>query len=416
MHRNKLISVLISIVVAFGLWLYVVNFVSLEHTETIYNIPIAFEGETVLTERNLMITSGKDATVNLTLTGSRADLAKVDKNNITLRVDLNKVYNEGDHRLTYDIIYPGDVPSNAFVEESKNPSAVAVTIEEKLTNKIPVLIDYTGNAKEGFLVDKENRVLDYEEIVVSGPASVVEQIDHANITVNLDARSESISESYRYTLCDYDGNPVDAAQVTTNVAEVRLEMNIRRLQEVPVGLEIAYGGGTTEKTAKITVDPEAIQVSGSEALMAELTEIDLGTIDLAAITEDQVLTFPIDLPEGITNETGVSEVTVTITFSGLSIQEYDVNRIEVINVPDGMDYTLLNRVVKVTLRGPTAQMKKITAEDIVITVNLADKELGSATVKAEVSVDGEDFEDVGALGAYSVSVTLKEAAEETEAG
>ena len=411
-RNNKILSGLLSLFIAFGLWLYVVNFVSLEHTDTIYGIPVVYEGETVLTERKLMITSGKDATVNLTLTGSRSDLVKVNKNNITLKVELNKIYNEGVHNLTYDIIYPGDVPSNAFVEENKSPSAISITVEQKDTKNVPVRITYNGSTVEGFLVDKENAVMDYPEINVSGPVSVVDQIDHASIVINLDSRTESISESYRYTLCDVDGNPVDVAQVTTNTAEVRLDLPIRRFVESALALNVNYGGGTTEQTAKITIDPETIQMSGSDALLEELTQINLGTIDLATITEDQTLTFPINLPEGVTNETGVTEATVTVEFSGLSIEEFDVNRIDVINVPAGMEYDLLNKVVKVTLRGPTALMKKISAEDIAITVDLSDKELGSSTVKAEISIDGTGFEDVGALGSYSVSVTLKEAEEE----
>lgn len=412
MKRNKLISGLISLAVAFGLWLYVVNFVSLEHTDTIYGIPVVFEGETVLTERNMMITSGQEATVNLTLTGSRADLAKVNKNNITLKVDLNKVYDEGEHQLNYTIVYPGDVPSNAFVEESKYPSVIPITIEKKQTKNVPVIVTYTGSTDEGFLVDKENAVLDYPEISVSGPISVVEQIDHAYIEVDLDGRNESVSESYRYTLCDADGVPVDVEQVTTNVAEVRLELSIRRFEEIPLTLTVNYGGGANSKTALYDIQPNTIQISGSEALLAELVEVNLGTIDFTTITEDQVLEFPIHLPEGITNESGMTEATVTITFKGLSIDEYTVDQIRVINVPEGMDYTLLNRVMKVTLRGPTSAMRQISPEDILITVDLSDKEIGTSTVKAEISISGDDYEDVGALGTYSVSVTLKETEEE----
>lgn len=413
-RSNRILSALASLVIAFGLWLYVVNFVSQEHTETIYNIPIAFEGETVLTERKLMLTSGKDATVNLTLTGSRADLAKVDKSNITLIVDLTKVYDEGEHQLLYTISYPGDISDNAFVVESKYPSAVSITVETKRTKDVQVQINYTGSVGEGFLVDKENAVLDYTEINVSGPASVVDQIDHARIDVNLDARNESISESYRYTLCDAEGNPVDVSRVTTNTAEVRLDLSIRRFEEARLILDVNYGGGTNEKTALYTIEPSSIQISGSEALLEELTEIKLGSIDFTTITENQTLEFPINLPEGITNESGVTDAVVTITFKNLSIEEYSVDQIQVINVPEGMEYSLLNKVMKVTLRGPTSQIKKINPEDIIITVDLTDQEIGSSTVKAEISLSGDEFSDVGALGTYSVSVTLKEAPAEEE--
>ena len=45
---------LLSVVVAFALWLYVSNNVSIEDSNTFYNIPVVMEGESVLNEENLM--------------------------------------------------------------------------------------------------------------------------------------------------------------------------------------------------------------------------------------------------------------------------------------------------------------------------------------------------------------------------
>ena len=55
MTKSKLTSIALSLVIAFGLWLYVITNVSQETEYTIYNIPVVMEGESVLTERNLMI-------------------------------------------------------------------------------------------------------------------------------------------------------------------------------------------------------------------------------------------------------------------------------------------------------------------------------------------------------------------------
>lgn len=408
MKRNKILSALLSLAIAFGIWMYVVTYVSSESTDTVYDIPISYEGETVLAERNLMITAKKTSGVNLTLKGNRSDLSKVNRSNITIKVDLTKVYDAGENELEYDIIYPGDVSSNAFNEESKYPGVVTIVVEKIGRKDVPVQVAYSGSAAENFLVDKENAVLDYSAISVTGPSSVVDLIDHARIDVDLEERNESISESYRYTLCDAEGNPVDVEQVTTNVAEVRLDLKIQRYKEIPVVLNISYGGGATEKTAKVEVKPSTIQVSGSEALLEELTEINLGSVDLATITENTQQMYPINLPEGVTNLTGQTEATVDISFSGLSIKEFTVESIQVTNIPEGMTYNLMSQVMKVTLRGPTALINSIEPENIVITVDLTDKELGATTVKATVTVTGEKYESVGAIGSYSVSVTLSE--------
>ena len=92
MMKSKVTSVLLSLVIAFGLWLYVVTNVSQEADYTIYNVPVVMEGETVLTERNLMITSVSADDVDLTLSGNRSDLAKVNSSNMILKVNLTEIY------------------------------------------------------------------------------------------------------------------------------------------------------------------------------------------------------------------------------------------------------------------------------------------------------------------------------------
>ena len=69
MRRSKLYSIALSFVVAFGLWLYVVSTVSQQDDRTYYNVPVVMEGESVLNERNLMITSKSASAVSLHLSG-----------------------------------------------------------------------------------------------------------------------------------------------------------------------------------------------------------------------------------------------------------------------------------------------------------------------------------------------------------
>ena len=224
--RNKILSGLLSVAIAFGLWMYVITYVSYNDENTFYNITVVFEGEAVLHDRGLMLSEKEDATITLVLSGSRSDLAKVNSSNITVKASLTGIYEPGENiPLTYSISYPGDVPSNAFVEESKNPETVRVSVEKLVSNKeIPVMVKYNGTAvPEGFMCDKENAQLDHNVILISGPGSVADQISQAIIEVDLTEQRESISQSYRYTLCDGEGNPVDAENITVNGSHARVK-------------------------------------------------------------------------------------------------------------------------------------------------------------------------------------------------
>lgn len=412
MKRSKLASLLLSFLIAFGLWLYVVTTVSTEDERTYHDIPVQFTGETALENRRLMITSGTNAHVSLRLSGTRVNLNKLTASNITITVDLSRIYDPGTHEVSYDIVYPGDVPSNAITEQNKSPDTITITVEEWEEKDVPVKVVYSGSVPAEYLDDLDNAKLDYEEIAIRGPASVVDQIDRAEIYVDLEGRTESISERYKYTLCDADGNPVDAALVTAQVAEVHLDLTIQLFKELPVTYQLVEGGGATAAHTDIIIDTPAIRVSGSSALLEELTEIDLGVINLAQIPEETRLTIPVDLPDGVINLTGVNEINVDVEFKGLDTREFIVENIRVVGVPAGMEYELVTKRLTVTVRGPRADINQMTAQDLVVTADFSGKEAGAVMVNASVTVSDPVYKSVGALGTISVSATLREKTED----
>lgn len=409
--KSKFLSFLLSLAIAFVLWFYVITVVSPGSTDMVYDIPVVFEGETVLTEdRGMMITSfGENMQVDLKLSGNRTDLAKVNKGNITIKVDLAKVYDPGEHELQYTIAFPGDVPQGALTTESKYPETIKLTVEKRVKKPVEVRVNFLGSAAESFMVDTENRILDYPIINVSGPSSVIELIDHAKIDVDLTDRMESISENYRYTLCDAEGNPVNVAMVTTDVAEVHLDVKIQRFKQIPLVMQLSYGAGAWEDTVEVSIDPEIISVSGGEMMLQDLNELILGSIDLATIEEDFEMIYPIELPDGITNLSERTEATVRVRFKNLAIVELEATDITIINVPEGMEAELMNQVLKVRLRGPAGVMKNLTPEAVKVIVDFSGKETGSFTVKPTITVRGENFAKVGPVGSYSVSATLRPA-------
>lgn len=406
--KKRVMMLLLSLAIAFGLWLYVVTVVSPD-SEDVYYVPVVLEGETALNEKGLMVTSDTNVTVTLRVAGSRTDLVKLNNTNINVVVDLSKIYDPGEHQLQYTVSFPGDIPSNAVETQSQSPNRISVTIEEKVTKYVPVNIVYSGSVPDGFITDKANAVLDNPNVAVTGPSSIIDQIDAAYISVDLTDRSESISENFRFTLCNEAGEPVDLKElVTTTVTEVRLDLKIERVKEITPVLEVIAGGGATEQTSLIKIEPEVIRISGNETALSKIDSIVLGTINLGELTEDTQLTFPIELPEGVTNLTGVTEATVRISFPKLQKKELTVTNITPINVPEGLEVDMLTEALTVTVRGPSAMVSSMTADDLSVTVDFSGVEIGTAVVKADIKITSA-YADVGAIGTYSVSATLREA-------
>lgn len=412
MKRSKLYSILMSVLVAFGLWLYVFTNVSDEDEITFHNISVVIDGEAMLDDRNLMVTGISTQTVSLRLSGTRSDLNKVSSENLTAKVNLSNISEPGEKiPVSYTFVYPTGVSDNDFVEEAKSPGYIYVDVDTRRTKEIPVLIQWTGSRSEDYIYDTENAVLDYPTITVSGPATVADLIDHAYVEVDLTEQLESLSETYRYTLCDANGEPVDAQQITTNVEEVRLELKVQRIKEVQLVAEVIYGGGATELNTIVEVTPKVIRLSGSEAILAELGDtLTVGTINLAEIERSQELKFAINIPEGVTNRSGVTEAVANVRFSGLSIREFVVEDIQVINVPEGLEAEIINNSLTVKVRGVASEISLLTDEDISAVVDLSAAEVGNATYKATL-VFTEEFPNVGALKTYSVPAAVREAEE-----
>ena len=403
MTKNKLGALALSFVIALSLWMYVRTYVNTDYEQTFYNIPVALEGESMLSERQLMLLREDEYEVNIKVHGSRQDVSKINAGNIQVVADLSNLYEPGVHNLTYSIIYPGDVPTGA-VSAEKNPDRVKVEVARKKTKEIPVQVRYEGDVPAEYIKDTSALELDYSYVEITGPEEVVDRIDHAMVAVDCDGRTESIYESLRYELQDEKNKPVDAGWITTNVSEVKVYLPVSMVKKIPLTVTIIDGGGATADTATVEIEPKEISVSGSEAALNTLTELNLGTIDLAQITEDTVKEFEINLPEGIHNVSNLPTAAVNITFPKLATREFTVTEFVPLNLPEGMIWEPLTKQLTITVRGLKGEVELLGAEDILVQVDLTGVENTSA-VEPNIRFP-ETLTSLGEVGSYSISVQV----------
>lgn len=414
MLQNKAVRLLVSVVIALALWFYVITAVSTEYDQTFSNVPVVFQGQALLEDRGLMVMTEGDPTVTLNLYGKRADLSKLDSSNLSVTVDLSKIYEAGVHSLsTSNISYPSNVPSDAFTVLNRSPSAVKLTVEQKIRKEVDVVIAYSGSVPEDFIADQDNAELDYTSVTIEGPASTIDQITQARIEVDLEGKNASFSESYRFILCDAQNNAVDAANVETNVAEVNLTLYIQRIKEIPLVVDVLDGGGATLATSSINLSHQTIKVSGNDAVLESFNELLLGTLDLSQIPEDTVITFPVILPTGVTNISSVAEVTVEIRFPKLATKTLTVTDIVAENIPEGYEGEILTESMQVVVRGPRELINSMTENAITAVIDFSQVQTaGTSTVKAKLKIR-DTYAAAGAIKADSVTVTLRQLEEET---
>ena len=401
--KSKFLTALLSALVAIGLWVYVVTVVSPNSEKTYYNIPI-----TIQLRDDMMLISDQP-TITLKLSGNRTNLTRMDENNINVVADGTHLDKATTDTLKFRVEYPFGLTSNEISLVESSLDQINVKVDERLSKPVPVVTVFSGSVKDGFLPDTENPVLSVSTIDVVGPAATVSKIEQAKILIDLEQKTQSIVGDFVYELCDKDGNVVqtDPELVTTAVETVNVAVQILRVKEINLAVNVLYGAGANQQNTTITVSPQTIEVSGTEEQLAELEQLVLGEIDLTQILENESVSFPIVLPEGVNNETGLTEATVYITLPELAVKKLSVSNIKAINVPEGMNVDMITQVLEVTLRGNKRMIDAIQAEDVIITVDFAGKTAGTQKVRPTITVSS-NYTDVGAIGTYTVSATVQQ--------
>ena len=152
-------------------------------------------------------------------------------------------------------------------------------------------------------------------------------------------------------------------------------------------------------------DPPTIVVSGAEADLEGLDEISLGSIGLSDVVGTNTFTRPITLDPSLTNESGLTTATVTVTLEGLDTEVFAVNNIRTTNLPEGYSVETITKSVLVTIRGPAEELANIDASQIRVVANLSGVTTeGNQQVLARVYLDGTST--VGVIGEYSISVNI----------
>lgn len=408
--KNKLIYALLSLVIALGLWFYVIAVVSPESEETFYNVPVVLQNESILKEKGFMVTTQDKPTVTLRLRGNRSDLNKLNNSDILLTVDMSKINRVGKQYLSIDTDFPGSFADNAFEVLSYAPDRISLDIAEWAMKEVDVTVEFTGTVPADYIVYKEDYELSQSKITVSGPKAVVDTITQAKVQVALDDQISTISKGFAYTLCDEAGESVETALLTTDVSEVDLTVKIQRVKDLQLVVNVTYGGGATEETTKIVFSQEHIKVSGSEEALAALGDtLVLDDINVAEIMADETREYEITLPGEVDNLSGLTTVTVTISFPDLRTKELGISNIKVENVPAGLKVKDIGtKICNVTLRGSQWQIEHITAKDVEIRVDLSNATAGTELYKAEIYVTNSSFPSVEAVSSYTIAVELAE--------
>lgn len=409
--RNKVLQVIASILVAVAIWVYVDVEKAPERTKTIRDIPVEFSGEsTTLADKNLMLLSGYDTTVDLTIKGTKRELVKINKDNVRLVASTSSIDSVGVHTLRWDVVYPDGVQSSALSVDWVSKYKVTVTVGELYTKEVPVNCVVTGTVADGYFTGET--VLDPTTLVLRGQRDDLLNVAYAKLTVDISDATRSVIQTESVQLYDNDDNPVDNSNIRTNASLIQAKVPVLTTKEVSLAVELSGVPGSAGQSIKTTITPSSVRLIGEADVLENIDEIVLATLYIEDLDIWQQNSYVVTAPDGTWLVNSNEVATVEITMEGIEEKTVTVDTFSYTNVPSGLYAEVLD-TLDVRLWGLSEELAELKADAITATVDLSSvTETGSCRVPVTVTVSG--YRDVAVKGSYEVTVYVTDTQPEPE--
>lgn len=403
---SKLLWVIISLVASVLLWVYVTTTEGAQREQTYSGVPVVFSGADTIRDRDaLAITDVSTGTVNVTLSGPLRDLSRLSSDNLTAEVDVSRISSPSSHTSNLSIRFPTNVNASNITVVSTSPGSVSFVVDRTDSKTIDVKGEFSGSVVDGFNAGQLS--FDPDTIIIRGPANELEQVDHAWISINQQDVDRTLSFSTTFVLRDASGNELDLGNITLDRDTVNVTLPILVSKEVPLSVDLVEGAGATGSNVSVKCVPESITIAGDAETIEGINRISLGTVNLTTFASTFEETFPIVLPDGVTNVTGITEAKVTIQIEGLETRTLNVTNITIPPLTGSYSATLVTESLEVRIRGAANIIDDIQASNIRVVADLS--EVGSAagefTVPVRIYIDG--YTDVGAIGDKPYTVAIR---------
>jgi len=416
--RRRFVYLLLSILVACGIWLYVDLSSGRTVTREFQDIPIEFSYESTLTDRGLMLVEdGTDLTIDLTLKGTRWLISSLDRSQIRVIASLADVNRAGEQRINWTLNFTDSKFGNGAIQrENASISMTTVNISELYSRTVEVKCEVVGSVEEPYSAGQVQ--LSNPEVEVRGLREDIDPISCAKVTLDIGENPvETVTQALELQYYDKDGQLLDKDGIHASVETVQATLPVFVTKELHLSVSFTDGPGARLSSTEYYIEPSTIAVSGDASLLRNMDTLRLGSYNLlaelgtAASETFTTTNYPIMVPEGCQNLSGVTRAALRIRFKDMTAAVLDTENISWLNLPEGKRVELLTGSLPVKVYGTEKDVSALTGEDIAVTVDLTDYSAasGTYTVPAEVSAGRGD---IGISGEYQIQISIKEGAEE----
>jgi len=391
---NKTFCKIFSIVGAILIWAAVTLTAKTDSERILRNVPIDFSvSGTAVEALGLNTFEHSEETVNIKLSGSRAALNNISKEDFAVTLSLGRVTAVGKHTVRVDVCLKENVGTVSILDYS--PKTIQINFDRNATKTLPINISIPNvSAKDGFMIDKGYPSL--PEITISGPESIIKNV--SSCVASVDDKKTGLQETISFSdvplkLYDENSNVISNSSITLDKEKIDISVPVLKIKELPVKVHFINAPSTFyEKDFKYTVSTDKITVAGPSESIDALSQIDIRYLDLKTVKPGDTVTLNVELPSGFINVDDVKEIDVVVPDKDFAEKRFSVSQFKIIGAPEGKEVSVVSKQLNnILLVGKENLISSISSTDIVVEVNISNTTLssGTMTVPASISIPGK---------------------------
>lgn len=388
---NDMVRRVVSLLMAVLLWAYVMSTNEMTAKKDVDGVPVLLQGISDLNSKGLVILSGANNKVSVTVESTRGDVLNLrnDPSLITGTAELYHISEPGEYELTYKVD-PSSYKTEGVNIVDKKPQKLTVVVDRMSTASVPVTVRLNGTPGSNLRVDEYTASPD--AIVVRGPESILRQIQTAEVVYDVGGLTESLQTNLTYRLLDARGEEVINSHLAADTPSTTLSVKLQGDSLVPLTVALDDSEYLKGSAVDVEIRPENIILSGDPEMLTELNQINLGTIDLADVVRNGTTEFKriILPPNGVTvGKNQQQHATVT-----LSVEGYDWKNImlDESDLPKNDLFIYPSQVLTYRLFGPADILQRLKVSDLKLELiyDLEELKAGENTLACKVTLDEEE--------------------------
>jgi YbbR domain-containing protein len=289
-----------------------------------------------------------------------------------------------------------------------NPSSIFIKLDAIITENFPIELRVIGNPTIGFEVQSPE--LSAESVLISGPKSLIDTIDHVAAEINIADASEDVQRMIELIPLDVDEVPVTGVNLSPSAIQVTVPVNQRGgFRTVVVKIVTSGQIAPGYRLTNIFALPPTVTIFSADPNLVDTIPgfVETTPINLNMASEDIEIRVALNLPEGI-NVVGSQNVTVQIGIDAIQSSISFTNvPIQIEGLGEGLQVEISPENVDIFLSGPLPLLDELDLNKILVLIDLSDRGPGTYQLVPEILLENNQI-SVDVILPSSIEVTISE--------